>query len=108
MGVDDDVPGFGLEPKRIRLMGEQLLNELFEEEATAGNALHPIQLELAVILHEHGITRWLQEEDGRGVHVQVQQRQVVLAEPHRLVEVALAEGWPPATLPPNRQRHFEP
>src|ERR1019366_3524804 len=108
MGVDDDVPGLGLEPKRIRLMGEQLLNELLEEEATAGNALHPIELELAVILHEHGVARGLQEKDGRGVHVEVQQRQVVLAEPHREVEIALAEGWPPATLPPNRQSHLEP
>ncbi len=108
MGVDDDVSGFGLELKRIRLMGEQLLNELLEEEATRGDVLRALQLKFAVILHEHGVARRLQKKDGRGVHVPVQQRQVVLAEPRRLVEVALAEGRPPATLPANGQGHLEP
>src|ERR1017187_10004675 len=93
MGMDDDVPGFGFEPKRIRLMDEQLLNELLEEEATAGNALHPLQLEFAVILYEHGVARGLQEKDRRSVHVQVQQLQIVVAESGPAPSTALAATW---------------
>ena len=71
MGVDDDVCGLDLELQRIRLAGQQVLNELLEEVATRGDALRAFQFELPVILREHGIARGLQEEDRRGVHVQV-------------------------------------
>ena len=79
MRVDDDVRRFDLELERLRLVAEQLLKELLEEITTLGHALRARQLQLAVVLREHGVTGGFQEQEGRAIHVLIQQRQVVAA-----------------------------
>src|SRR5437870_1522748 len=105
--VDDNLGSLGLKLKRSRFLSEDFFDELLEQEATFDDSFCSRQVQFAIILDKHRVAGGLEKNDRRVVHVQVQQREVVLAESRGLVEVSLAESGPATTSASDRQHHFE-
>src|SRR4029077_21296692 len=99
MGVNDYVGGLGAELQSRRFIAQEFLNKLLEEEAAAGHLLSAGQLQLQVVLDEHGITRRFEEKYGGIVRVPIEQGEVVEAQPCGPREVTLAERGPTAAPP---------
>src|SRR3712207_7413791 len=53
------------EMQRVRFTCEDIVDELLKEEAALRDCLDPVQLQLAVIFHEHRVAGRLQKEDRR-------------------------------------------
>src|SRR4051794_1190844 len=107
MRVDDHVGRFGVEMERIRLMFQKLFDELLEQKATLAYLLRAGKLQFTIIFDEHRIARRLEKEYRSIIHILVQERDIVLTEPRRLVEVALAEGRPATTFAARRELDLE-
>jgi len=93
------------EGDRIRLVLEKLEHEVLEEPATLRHALGAPDAELTVVVHEHGVARGFQEDDG--IAAVGEQADVVLTEPTRLVEQTTAHGRPAAAPAGPLERHLE-
>src|SRR2546421_6341749 len=105
MRMDGNRFGTAIEGDGVRLRGEKIVNELLEEEAPFCDGLPAAELQLAIIVNKHRVAGRLQKDDR---HRRLfEHREVVRAQPCRVIEVALAEGRPATTLSPFRQRDVE-
>ena len=52
-----------LEVQRVRFMLEQIIDKFFEQKTAFRNRLRVLDLQLAIILHEHRLAGGLEEED---------------------------------------------
>src|SRR5205809_862671 len=107
MGVNRDVTRLGVETERVWFPFQEFFDELFEEMAALRDRLGIGQLQLAIILDEHRVAGWFEEQNGR---VRIRSaKKIEIMPPHfaSRIEIALAERRPAAAFPVLHQRNLK-
>jgi len=86
------------EVQRVRLVGEDVIDEFLKEKTPLRDGRSTCEIEFAIIFDEHRVAGWLEEQHGRGRLARLEQLQVPAPQPRRFVEVPLAESGPTAAL----------
>src|SRR5262245_54283761 len=107
MSMDNHVGCLGFESKPLRFLLQKPFHELLEKETALGDSFRPCETQFSVVLNKHGIAGRFKEQNGGSIHILVEERQIVAAQPRSLFQVALAEGRSAATFAFCYQRYFE-
>jgi len=135
MRVNRDMAGLVAEAERVRLATQQAFHKLLEEKATLRGFISSSQTQFAIVLREHRIAGWFQEDDGNitrnagrgrpanpqagspphicGLPIAdcgfglIEELEIVSAQTRGFVEVALAKGRAAATASGARKQNFK-
>ena len=107
MRMDSDVPRAMLEMQRLRFTIEQVIDKFFEKETARRDCLRLGQIEFAIILDKHRVTRRLEKEDWSGVAGCMEQFEIISSQSRGFFQVSLAEGGTSAAFAIRRKHDFE-
>src|SRR5215831_5538209 len=93
------------ETEKLGFGAKQIFEKALKQKAPARNPLPTWQAEFLIILDKHRLAGRLQKQNGRVVHVQIEECQVVAPKLSGSFQISLAEGWSAAAFSPGRQLH---
>src|SRR4029453_8376595 len=107
MRVNRDLCVATFKQERVRLSFEQLIEKFLEQETAGGDGLRAGQFQLAVILDEHRVTRWLEEKNRSVPPGAMEQIKIMPSEAGCFLEVCLDERGSPGTFAVCEKRDLE-